>query len=78
MAWDCGDVHYFDLLLRRCLALNIHTSVSGHYSEINRRSAALGCPRFAYSFLSLMLANTICTAIRAPLIGEAERINKNP
>ncbi len=30
----------------------------------------LSCP--------LCCANTICTAIRAPLIGEAERINKNP
>jgi hypothetical protein len=26
----------------------------------------------------LRLANTICTGIRAPLIGEARQINKNP
>jgi hypothetical protein len=60
MAWDCGAGHYLDLLLRRRLALNIFpfpvttAELIGEFYN-NRRSAAHGCPRFAYSFMFLML-----------------------
>jgi hypothetical protein len=55
--WRWALFWFFTLLSSRIERI----SVSGHYSEINRRvlqqklSAALGCPRFAYSFVSLML-----------------------
>jgi hypothetical protein len=57
-----------------------HISVSSHYSKINRRSVGHGCPRFAYSFVSLTLRQyyLYCAVIRSPLIGKAQqRINKN-
>jgi hypothetical protein len=60
MTWDCGAGHYFDFLLRRRLAFNIFpfpvTSVKliGEFYN-NRRSAAHGCLRFAYSFVFLLL-----------------------
>ncbi len=55
-----GAGHYFDFLLRRHLALNIFpfpvttAKLIGEFYN-NRRSAALGCLRFAYSFVSVML-----------------------
>jgi hypothetical protein len=83
MAWDCGAGHYFDLLLRPRLALNIFpfpVTTAKLIGELynNRRSASHGCPRFAYSFVFLMLANTIGAEIRAPLIGKVQGRNKNP
>ncbi len=60
MAWDCGAGHYFEFLLRGCLVLNIFpfpvstAKLIGDFYN-NRRSAANGYPRFAYSFVSLML-----------------------
>jgi hypothetical protein len=60
MAWDSGAGHYFDFLLRRRLALNIFlfpvtiAKLIGKFYN-NRRSAAHGCPHFAYSFVFHML-----------------------
>jgi hypothetical protein len=60
MAWDCGAGHYFELLLRRRLALNIFpflvttAKLIGEFYN-KRRSVAHGCPRFAYSFVFVML-----------------------
>jgi hypothetical protein len=60
MAWDCGVGHYFGLLLRLCLVLNIFpfpvgiAKLTGKFYN-NRQSAANSYPRFAYSFVSLML-----------------------
>jgi hypothetical protein len=60
MGWDCGAGHYFDFLLRRRLALNIFpfpvttAKLIGEF-YYNRRSVAHGSPRFAYSFVFLML-----------------------
>jgi hypothetical protein len=60
MAWDCGAGHYFDFLLCRRLTLNIlpfpvtTAKLIGEFYN-NRRSAAHGCPRFAYSFVFLIL-----------------------
>jgi hypothetical protein len=59
MAWDSGAGHYLDFLLRRRLTLNILFLVTtakliGEFYN-NRRSAVHGCPRFAYSFVFLML-----------------------
>jgi hypothetical protein len=60
MTWDCCAGHYFDFLLRRCLAFNIFpfpattAKLIGDFYN-NRRSAAHGCPRFAYSLVFLML-----------------------
>jgi hypothetical protein len=60
MTWDCGAWHYFDFLLRRCLAFNIFpfpvttAKLIGEFYN-NRQSAVYGCPRFAYSFVFLML-----------------------
>ncbi len=65
MAWDCGAGHYFDFLLRRRLALNIFScpvttaKLIGEFYN-NRRSTAHGCPRFAYSFVFLMLRQYYC------------------
>jgi hypothetical protein len=59
MAWDCGAADYFDILLRRLLALNIFpfpvttAKLIGEFYN-NRQSAAHGCPRFAYSFVFVM------------------------
>ena len=60
MAWDCGAGHYFDLLFRRRLVLTIFPfpvsteKILGDFYN-NRRSAANSFPRFAYSFVVLML-----------------------
>jgi hypothetical protein len=60
MAWDCGAGDCFHILLRRRLALNIFpfpvttAKLIGEFYN-NRRSAAHGCPRFAYSFVLLIL-----------------------
>ncbi len=60
MAWDFGAGHYSDVLLRHRLALNIFpfpvttAELIGKFSN-DRRSVAHGCPRFAYSFMFLML-----------------------
>jgi hypothetical protein len=60
MAWDCGAGHYFGLLLRRCLVLKIFpfpvgkVKLTGKFYN-NRQSAVNSYPRFAYSFVSLML-----------------------
>jgi hypothetical protein len=60
MAWDCGAGDCLDILLRRRLALNIFpfpVTTAKLIGELcnNRRSAAHGCPRFAYSFVLLIL-----------------------
>jgi hypothetical protein len=60
LAWDCGAGHYFELFLRRRLVLNIFpfpVSTAKLIGDLynNRRSAANGYLRFAYSFVSLML-----------------------
>ncbi len=60
MAWGCGAGHYFDFLLCRHLTLNIFpfpvttAKLIGEFYN-NRRSAAHGCPHFAYSYVFLML-----------------------
>jgi hypothetical protein len=60
MARDCGTGHYFDFLLHRRLTLNIFpfpvttAKLIGKFYN-NRRSATHGCPRFAYSFVFVML-----------------------
>ncbi len=60
MAWDCGAGDCFHILLRCRLALNIFpfpvttAKLIGEFYN-NRRSAAHGCPRFAYSFVLLIL-----------------------
>jgi hypothetical protein len=60
VAWDCGAGHYIDFLLRHRLALNIFpfpvttAKLIGKFYN-NRQTAAHGCPRFAYSFVFLML-----------------------
>jgi hypothetical protein len=68
-------------LLRCCLALIIFpfpvttAKLIGEFYN-NRRSVAHGCPFFAYSFMFLMLRQYYWRC--APLIGEAQRIKKNP
>jgi hypothetical protein len=59
-ASDCGARDSFEFLFRRRLVLNIFpfpVSTAKLIGEIynNRRSAAKRCPRFAYSFVALML-----------------------
>ncbi len=60
LAWDCGAGHYFDLLIRRHLVLNVFpfpvskAKLIGEFYN-NTRSAANRCPRFAYPFVFLML-----------------------
>ncbi len=84
LAWDCGAGHYFDFLLCRCLTLDIFpfpvttAELIGEFYN-NRRSAAHGCPRFAYSFVFLMLRHYYwrydsCTANRR---SAANRIKKS-
>jgi hypothetical protein len=81
MAWDCGAGHYFELLFRRHLALNIFpfpvtiAKLIGEFYN-NRRSAAHGCPRFAYSFVFVMLRQYYWRCDSFPLIGEAQQIKK--
>jgi hypothetical protein len=59
-AWDCGAGHYFEFLFRCRLVLNIFpfpvstAKLLGDFYN-NRRSAAKSYPRFAYSFVFLML-----------------------
>jgi hypothetical protein len=79
-------VAYWPGFVARCIILNFislssqieHISVFGQYSNLfgdfynNRRSAAKSYLRFTYSFVFLMLRNTIGDAIRTPLIGEAQ------
>jgi hypothetical protein len=78
LAWDCGVGHYFQVLIRCQLVLNIFPFPVSTYSKINRRSAANSCLRFAYFFLfPLCSANTIVPAIRSPPIGEAQRKKKS-
>jgi hypothetical protein len=57
-AWDSGAGHYFYFLIRQRLALNIFlfpVTTAKLIGELfnNRRSAALRCPRFAYSLVFL-------------------------
>jgi hypothetical protein len=60
LAWDCGGGHYIEFLFRRRLVLNIFpfpvstAKLLGNLYN-NRRSAAKSYPRFAYSFVFLML-----------------------
>jgi hypothetical protein len=60
IAWDCGAGHYFDLLIRRRLVLNVFpfpvskAKLLGEFYT-NRRSAVNRCPRFTYSFVFFML-----------------------
>ncbi len=60
MAWDCGAGHSFQGLIRRRLMLNIFpfpvstAKFIGNFYN-NRRSTAISCPRFTYSFVSLIL-----------------------
>ncbi len=60
LAWDCGAGHYFDLLIRRRLAMNVFpfpvskAKLIGEFYN-NRRSAANRCQPFAYPFVSLKL-----------------------
>jgi hypothetical protein len=60
LAWDCGAGHYFQFLIRLHLVLNFFpfpvgtAKLKGEFYN-NRRSAANIYPRFAYSFVSLML-----------------------
>jgi hypothetical protein len=60
LAWDCGAGHYFEVLFRLCLVLNIFpftvttAKLTGKFYN-NRQSAANLCPRFAYSFVLLIL-----------------------
>jgi hypothetical protein len=75
MAWDCGAGHSFELLLRRRLALNIFllpvttAKLIGEFYN-NRWSAAHGCPRFAYSFVFVMLRqyNWRCDSFSANML----------
>jgi hypothetical protein len=60
LAWDCGAGHYFQVLIRRRLVLNIFrfpvstAKLKGDFYN-NRQSAANSCPCFVYYFVSLML-----------------------
>ncbi len=60
LAWDYGAGHYFEFLLCRHLVLKIFpfpvstAKLIGDFYN-NRQSAANRYPRFAYSFVSLML-----------------------
>ncbi len=60
LAWDCGAGHYFAFLIRRHLVSNIFpfpvstAKLLGDF-YYNRRSAGNSFPRFAYSFVFLML-----------------------
>jgi hypothetical protein len=60
LAWDCGAGHYCQILTCQRLILNIFlfpvstAKLIGAFYN-NRQSAANSCPRFAYSFVSLML-----------------------
>ncbi len=83
MTWDCGAGHYFELLLHRRLALNIFpfpvtiAKLIGEFYN-NRQSAAHGCPRFAYSFVFVMLRQYYwrCDSFSANRWSAAN--NKNP
>jgi hypothetical protein len=78
LAWDCGAGHYFEFLFCRCLVLNTFlfpvstAKLIGDFYK-NRQSALNSYPRFAYSFVFLICANTIGAAIPTPLIGEVQR-----
>jgi hypothetical protein len=56
LAWDCGAGHYFDLLIRRHLVLNVFpfpvskAKLIGEFYN-NRRSAANQFPRFMFLML---------------------------
>jgi hypothetical protein len=60
LAWDCGAGHSFEFSFRRCLVWNIFpfpvstAKLLGDFYN-NRRSTANSFPRFAYSFVVLML-----------------------
>jgi hypothetical protein len=74
---------YFQVLIRHLLVLNIFPFpvstaklIGDFYNK--RRKAAKSCPRFAYSFVSLMLRQYFGLAIRSLPIGEVQQRKKNP
>jgi hypothetical protein len=84
-ALDCGAGHYFEFFIRSHLALNIFpfpvntAKLLGDF--YNNRRSALNCfPRFAYSFVFLILSQYCTTgpAIRTPPRGEAQQRKKKP
>ncbi len=83
MAWDRGAGDCFHILLRRRLALNIFpfpvttAKLIGEFYN-NRRARRMDVCASPILSCSLYCANTIGAAIRVPLIGEAQRIIKNP
>ncbi len=86
MAWDSGAGHYFYFLLCHRLALNIFplpvTTAKLELEQVSsitigevRRMDVRALPILS---CSLCCTNTIGAAIQSPLIGEAQRIKKNP
>jgi hypothetical protein len=83
MAWNCGAGHYFDFLICHRLILNINlfpVTTAKLLGELynNRRSAVQRHPRFAYSFMSLLLPQCYwrCNSYSAYKRNAANR--KNP
>jgi hypothetical protein len=78
-AGDYGAGHHFECLHR--LILNIFpfqvstAKLIGDFYN-NTPNTVNRCPRFAYSFVSLMLCRTIGAANFTPRIGESQRIKK--
>ncbi len=77
MAWDCGAGHYFDLLIRCRLVLNIFPFPVSKAKLITIGEALrTGVRALPILLCSLCCANTVGATIRTRLIGEARQIWK--